>query len=424
MTDVTRFDVVIVGAGPAGLLAAHAAGGHTSSIAVIDQAPAPGGQIWRRDVGEPGVELRGLEDAVFQRATFIGGATVIDAATTGGRHRLLIEREGVAFAVESATVILATGARELFLPFPGWTLPGVMGVGALQAMMKSGYSVRGRRVVVAGSGPLLLAVAAAAVRKGAEVVAVIEQAPLRSMLRFGGQLAMRPSTAIQGLGYLQELPGGVLQFGKWVATAIGSRRLESVTVADGSRASRLDCEILASGYGLVPNTEVARRLGCLVTGSGITVDEALRTSVPGVFAAGECVGIAGVDAAYSEGLLAGLSAVGAVRPAGPVWISRWRRQWQGVLATTFAPRREVLTLSRPDTIVCRCEDVRMRDVASASSAREAKLYTRAGMGACQGRVCGAALQAIRGWRPDTVRAPLQPASVSTLMAPASGALSE
>src|SRR4051812_42989674 len=183
MADVSRFDVVILGAGPAGIAATQFALFGTSSIAVIDQSPEPGGQIWRRD-SSASRPANALIESVQDRATFIGGASVVDAVTENGAHRLLVQRGDTAMIVESATLILAPGARELFLPFPGWTLPGVVGVGGLQALMKSGLDVRGRRIVVAGSGPLLLAVAAAAAKKGADVIAVVEQAGLPAMARF------------------------------------------------------------------------------------------------------------------------------------------------------------------------------------------------------------------------------------------------
>jgi NADPH-dependent 2,4-dienoyl-CoA reductase/sulfur reductase-like enzyme len=417
MSNVSRFDVVIVGAGPGGVLAAHTAGQHTSSVAVIDQATHPGGQIWRKSMHGFSPKAERFITSALQRSTFVGRSTVIDAMTTGGHHRLFVERDGEAFTIETGTLILATGARELFLPFPGWTLPGVMGVGGLQAMVKSGYSVRGKRIVVAGSGPLLVAVAAAVAREGADVVAVVEQASLRTMVAFGARLAFNPLIAFDALKYLQELNGGVLQFGRWVTSASGSDRVEAVTVSDGVHASNLECDVLATGYGLVPNIELARRLGCEIGPDGVVVDHGMRTSVPGVLAVGECVGIAGVQAAFSEGIVAGLAAVGRFESSSvPGYFAhRSARRWGSVLARTFAPRAEVLSLARADTIICRCEDVRSRDIDPTWSARQAKLYSRAGMGACQGRVCGAALRCMYGWNSDTVRPPVQPAALSSLL---------
>jgi NADPH-dependent 2,4-dienoyl-CoA reductase/sulfur reductase-like enzyme len=410
MPDVSRFDIAIVGAGPAGIRAARAAAGATSSIVVIDQSPAPGGQIWRRDISDPATHVDWLPEST----TFLGSATVVDGVTAGGRHRLLVEQHGRSFTIETATLILATGARELFLPFPGWTLPGVVGVGGLQALMKSGLDVRGKRIVIAGSGPLLLPVASTAVARGADVAAVIEQVPLGSMARFSLQLLTHPVIGFSALHYLQSLGGGVLQYGRWVAAADGNSRVRSVAVG-GDHSSRIDCDLLATGYGLVPNTELAKRLGCDVQGGAIVVDAQQRTSIEGVFAAGECTGVGGVSSASTEGTIAGGVAVGRAS-IGIVNLLRSRaRRWGQILDHTFAPRPEVLALARPDTIVCRCEDVRLGDLDPSWSPRQAKLYARAGMGACQGRVCGAALQRMFGWTADSVRPPLQPTPVSSLL---------
>ena len=415
MPDATRFDIVIVGAGPAGLAAALEASFATSSIAIVDQNQGPGGQIWRRDLDSPMAPAANeYLSRLETRATFINRATVVDATAVSGRHRLVIDRDGSTLALETGTVVLATGARELFLPFPGWTLPGVVGVGALQALMKSGLDVRGKRIAVAGSGPLLLAVTATAAKRGAEIVAVVEQAPFRTMVRFALHLAVHPFIAVDAMQYVQHVPAGTMRLNSWVSAAHGDGKLSGITIQPGS-GGRIECDYLACAYGLVPNLELARLLGCAVGQRGIIVDQDQATSVSGVFAAGECTGIGGVDKARAEGLIAGRSAVG---DETVVYVHNWlsaEREWGDVLDRTFALRPEVLRLARPDTIICRCEDVRLRDIDSASSPRQAKLYSRVGMGACQGRVCGAALHQMFDWPNDTVRVPLQPVALSSLL---------
>lgn len=416
MPDVTRFDVIVVGGGPAGLAAAIAASRGTSSIALIDEGAQPGGQIWRVDArrGHEPVAAGWLTELRDTPVCAISNASVVDARSHQGRHHLLLEQSGRAIALETATLILATGARELFLPFPGWTLPGVLGVGGAQAMVKAGMTVRGKRIVVAGSGPLLMAVGASLATRGAEVVAVVEQAPLRRMAAFAARMLLRPHVARDAMSYAQTLTGGVLEFGRWVSKAIGADRLEAVVIDDGMTSRRIDCDILCTGYGLVPNSELGRLLGCATDARGIVVDDRMRSSVHGVFAAGECAGIGGVDAALTEGMIAGQAAVGLLPVELSIWRRRHARAWSEALEGTFALRAEVRSLAGPRTIVCRCEDVRSAEIDPSWTARQAKLYTRLGMGACQGRVCGPAMQCIHGWEADTVRAPIQPVSLSTL----------
>lgn len=418
MSEVNRFDVVVVGGGPAGIAAACSATRGTSSVALIDEGVAAGGQIWRRDHGgahptRAEAWLRRLRETPV---TVLSQTSVVDAQVVDGRYRFLIESHGRPAAVESATVILATGARELFMPFPGWTLPGVLGVGGAQAMMKGGMAVRGKRVVVAGSGPLLMAVAASLAAHDADVVAVVEQASLARMLRFGASLAFNPRAALDALTYAQRLTGGVMRFGSWVSAARGRDRLERVIISDSRNEAPVECDLLCTGFGLVPNTELAALLGCATSDGGIEVDALQRTSLNGVFAAGECTRVGGVDAALIEGAIAGQVAVG-IEPGGmEIYRRTSARRWSDKLDVAFALRPEILELASPHTIICRCEDVRRDAIDPSWSARQAKLYTRVGMGPCQGRVCGPATRRLFGWDADAIRSPLQPVSLSTLVA--------
>src|SRR5262249_22712176 len=178
------------------------------------------------------------------------------------------------------SLVLATGARERFLPFPGWALPHVVGAGGLQAIAKSGLPIAGKRVVVAGSGPLLLAVAKYLRAHGAEVPLVAEQASQWSLVKFALE---HPGKLVQGLA----LRVGVRYLTScWPVSAAPG----SVTLRRGNRRWTEGCDYLACGFGLIPNTEVAELLGCRMSRTGVAVDEHQQTSIPGVYAAGEVTG--------------------------------------------------------------------------------------------------------------------------------------
>jgi NADPH-dependent 2,4-dienoyl-CoA reductase/sulfur reductase-like enzyme len=182
----------------------------------------------------------------------------------------------------------------------------------------------------------------------------------------------------------------------------------SVTLTDGKRAIEATCDLLACGFGLVPNLELPRLLGCAVSRGAVIVDGSQRSSDPAVFAAGEACGVGGAELALVEGEIAGRVAVGAAVPAQLLRQRGRLRAFARGLEAAFAPRAELHALAHPETVVCRCEDVPRGRLHPAWTPRQAKLYTRAGMGPCQGRVCGGALELLFGWPPDTVRPPLYP----------------
>jgi NADPH-dependent 2,4-dienoyl-CoA reductase/sulfur reductase-like enzyme len=316
------------------------------------------------------------------------------------------------------SLILATGARERFLPFPGWTLPGVFGAGGLQALVRGGYDVRGKRIVVAGAGPLLLAVAAHLKQDGAEIVTIAEQSPLSQLAGFAPSLLSRPGKILQGMQLRLELASVPYRTGCWVVSVEGDKAVTAVRLTDGSRTWVERCDLLACGFHLVPNTELARLLGCRITETGVEVDAEQRTSVAGVYCAGEPTGVAGVDAATVQGKIAGLVAAGQVEAAARLYGRRDAEASFGrAMTRAFSLRPDVLKLAAPDTIVCRCEDVRLGELQATAPRRgwtDAKLQTRCGMGPCQGRICGPALEALFGWRNASVRPPLFPIPIAAM----------
>jgi len=413
--DDFQFEIVVVGAGPAGIAAACAAAESGKRVAVVDDTPWLGGQIWRGEQARPKVPqaqqwLRKFRDC---GATLLDRTSVIAAPEPG---LLLAEHANGPREIRWQKLILATGARELFLPFPGWTLPNVMGPGGLQALVKNDWPIAGKRVVICGTGPLLLAVATGLCAYGAKIVSVAEQAPLGRVAGFGFSLLKHPGKMIQGLSMGSGIFGVPFRLGTWPVKADGDEAVKSVTLTNGAKTWTEACDFLACGFNLVPNVELPVAVGCELTNGFVWVDPLQSTSVPNVFCAGEPTGIGGADCALTEGQIAGYAASGQTARAEALLPQRasWH-SFRESLAKAYALRPELKTLATNETLLCRCEDVTLGRVRQFSGWREAKLLTRCGMGSCQGRVCGAAAKIVLGWGAESVRPPVLPARVSSLI---------
>ena len=416
MAEERATDVVVVGGGPAGIAAATRAAEQKCSVTLIDDGLRPGGQIWRHRSWDelPRVAREWLARLEQSSATLLSSSTVVDVRPDRG---VVAETpSGTVVVQPKRALVLCAGARERFLPFPGWTLPGVVGVGGGQALLKSGLDVRGAKVVVAGSGPLLLPVAALLAKRGAFVQAVLEQAPQSRLLAFALGLWRTPARIADAARYRLAFARTRYRAGHWVTRAQGAERVTEAVITDGVRAQTIACDLLFVGYGLVPATELPRLAGCDVDARGNTVTDAFQqTSLEGVYCAGETTGIGGVDAALVEGEIAGLAAADRRVEAEALSARRVAlRAFAERMERAFQLRPELRALAEPDTLVCRCEDVKMRDLVSCPTARAAKLHTRAGMGPCQGRVCGSAMSFLFGWEADSVRPPVAAASVGSL----------
>ncbi|MFH9954368.1 NAD(P)/FAD-dependent oxidoreductase [Streptomyces roseolus] len=450
-------DLAIVGAGPAGLAAAVTAAALGLTVTLLDAGARPGGQYYRHP--DPALGATRPQALHHDWEAFAGREAELRAYERAGRVRYAANRQvwsvtgsGADWTVHSRTddeagrpvraraVLLATGAYERQLPFPGWTLPGVVGAGGAQAMLKSGLVLPGTgapsarakprargRVVVAGSGPLLLAVAASLAAAGARVPAVVEAAGYGPYARHAGTLLRNPAKLAEGARYggalLRHQVRPLLRHA--VVEAHGTGRVEAVTVARLDRdwrpvpgtGRRVPCDALAVGHGLVPELSLATALGCATRTAAdgtaaLVLTPGLRTSVPGVWAAGETGGIGGAQLALTEGEIAAHSIAGRPVPA-PLARRRARlRAFADAMGAAHRPGGGWTGWLREDTAVCRCEEVpagRVREAVEelgATDARTVKLLTRAGMGWCQGRVCGPAVAALAGGGPAADRRPL------------------
>jgi D-hydroxyproline dehydrogenase subunit alpha len=429
--------VLVVGAGPAGLAAAVAALDAGARVTLLDASDETGGQYWRhlpavragRDEarlhhGWTAYQALHARVAADPACELILGAQVWsvepDAASPCGRafnvsigtvdHRGATMR---AFSPDAA--VLATGAHDRTLPFPGWELPGVFTGGAAQALAK-GERVRvGRRVIVSGAGPFLLPVAASVAETGSRVVEVVEANRVPRLLRGWSPKPWQLWGARSKAGELVEYGRSFVRHripyrtGAAVVAAHGTDRVEAVTVArlDADWAPvpgterRVEVDAVCVTHDFTPRLEVAVAAGCELTDQRfIVADDTQQTTVAGIYAAGEVTGIGGVDLAMAEGAIAGAHAAGR-HPSDAV--IRRRSVFAG-----FAARIAAAHGIRPgwrkwmsdDTVVCRCEEVTYgalcSAVESAPGLRSLKLTTRASLGICQGRICGRTVEDVLG----------------------------
>lgn len=417
MAERAEYDVVVIGAGPSGMAAAAQASAGGLKVALVDQQPRIGGAYWRHRPQDAESED---SDAHHDWATFRRIAARLEGVDllmqhavwslerTDGRFVVRASRgevERAAVRLEAGSVVVATGAHERVTPFRGWTLPGVMTAGGGQALLKGTGVAPGSRVVVGGSGPLLLVVADGLLRAGVEVVAVVESGhPTTYGLRPSSWSGLASRTG-EATAYVRNLARHRVPFhaGYRVVEARGTDRVE-VVVAETRRGRRreLEADSLLVSHGFTPQLELLLQAGATsrIDGDGsliVNVDVGQRTNVPGLLATGEVTGVGGASMAILEGYVAGRSLTGAdVAPALYERLAVHRRFARAMHAVHAVDPASLAALP-DDELVCRCEEVTAGAVRSAcrdlgvDDARGAKLMTRAGMGLCQGRMCGRAV---------------------------------
>jgi NADPH-dependent 2,4-dienoyl-CoA reductase/sulfur reductase-like enzyme len=410
-------DVVIIGAGPAGLAAAAVAGAAGLSTLVLDENPSPGGQIYRAIATTP-VANRAILGADYWRgepllaAAERSGAKIMCGTLAWSLSRDLeigMSCAGSARMIRARRVIVATGALERPFPVPGWTLPGVMTVGGAQTLLKASGLVPEGRTVMAGAGPLLWLLAAQLLRAGARITAILDTTPRANYLRalvHAPAFALSPLFA-KGLRLMREVRTRVKVIrGVTALAAEGDSKVRWVSFARGTRPTqRLDVDHLLLHQGVVPNVNlpmaagVAHRWDPRQLCWSPAVGHCGATSIPGLAIAGDGAGIAGAWAAEARGALAAIAAVRALDPSAKVpdpqeALQALRRHQQGrtLLDTLYQPSRQ-FRLPRNDTIVCRCEEVtagQIRETVAlgCEGPNQLKAFLRCGMGPCQGRLCG------------------------------------
>lgn len=418
-------NVVIIGAGPAGLSASLAAAAAGAPVLLIDSNPRLGGQYWRmsaddfQDQHNQHFDLDTgllLINAVKARKEIEvwSGAQIWSATNKDGKNTLRVIYQGKERIVNTENLILCTGAYDRTLPFPGWDIPGVMTPGGVQSLLKGHGVLAGKRVVVAGSGPFLLPVAAGVVKAGGSVVALLEANKSRRWLTSFFVLLENTSKIKEAFYYIKTISEAKVRarFGQAViaAHAASNGELESVDIAKIDRNFRIKkvqnikCDVAAIGWGFTADTSLAGSLGCnqLVAkdeGVVVWVDGEQQTSIPGVFAAGEITGIGGSDLSMAEGVIAGISAAKFVGCNVEVLKAHRKRRakrqrFANALIRAYPIKPGWKSWLRDETIICRCEEVCLSDLKhsinelGATDSRTAKLLTRCGMGLCQGRICG------------------------------------
>lgn len=458
-----HYDLIVVGAGPAGLSAATEAAAAGASVLVADENLTPGGQIYRavtrntperQDfLGKDYWKGRAITEAFAASSVDYAAATTVwslDAAPSdekNGTATLGLTLAGTARMVSARAVILATGAMERPMPVPGWTLPGVMSAGAAQIALKSVSGIPAGRIVLAGCGPLLYLLADQLLRAGADMAALLDTADKKQRLpalRHLPDFLLSPYVA-KGLSLLFSVRRQIRVISGVTELAIaGTRHAEGVRFCAGGRQETIAADCVLLHQGVVPGINLASAAGCAIEWNDTQrafqpqTDSHGRTSLAGVLSAGDGAGIGGAEHAAVSGRIAALAALADIGllPTSQsanhlAELGKQRqayRRGRAFLDTLYRPAHQFLAPPAPDTMVCRCEEVRagtLRQVIALGvpGPNQLKTFLRCGMGPCQGRMCASTVTEImadeRGVSPAEIgtyrlRAPVKPLRLAEL----------
>jgi D-hydroxyproline dehydrogenase subunit alpha len=464
MTETLSVPLTVVGAGPAGIMAAAAAAAAGVEVLLIDDNPRPGGQYFQQSpagfqFANPVDGLSGRADAAttlgklhHPKIKLLNGTS---AWGVFGQHDLAVADDKQSSFISTNRVILATGAYDRPFAFPGWTLPGILGAGAVLRLLKAQWVLPGRRILLAGLGPLQLALAAALIKAGAEVVCVAEAAPnpmagWQQLPKLWGHWD-RLQEAIRYFSTLTAHRTPLL-YNHAIVGASGNGHVEKAQIArlDASGApipgteKQFAVDAVCLGYGLLPSFQLAAAFGCKLRFDPDLAwwapehNETMETSQPGIFVAGDVTDIGGAKVALVEGQIAGLQAarqLGAIdanrlsERLGPLQAKlRHLNRAAEALQKLYPYRPGLARAARDDTLLCRCEEITFGQAKKALAhgavdLHQLKLATRTGMGYCQGRFCSilaaplvaeATGRPLSSLSPFTVRPPIQPIALSLL----------
>jgi NADPH-dependent 2,4-dienoyl-CoA reductase/sulfur reductase-like enzyme len=458
MTTAPRrdsYDVVVIGAGPAGLAAAAMSAKAGLSTLLLDENAGPGGQVWRAIASTPVIERDCLGADYWAGGDLVeemraSGAEIVQRATVWSLDRNLeigVSVGGASAFIKARRVIVATGALERPFPIPGWTLPGVMTAGAAQTMLKSSALVPDGRTVIAGQGPLLWLLAAQILRLGGRIDRILdttERGNYFSALPHAFAFLTSPYFA-KGLALMREVRAKVpVVSAVSELAAAGDGQLATVSYVAGGRRETMPADLLLLHQGVVPNVNLAMAAGVehrwderQLCWSPV-LDLNGGSSIDGIAIAGDGAGIGGAEAAVFRGRLAARAAIDVLAPAAAaksVSMAALRaglvraERGRAFLDTLFRPAPR-FRIPSGDTVVCRCEEVTANDILDsvaigATGPNQLKAYRRTGMGPCQGRLCGLTVTELmaqaRGKSPEEIgyyrlRAPVKPITLAELAA--------
>ena len=461
--DVKKVDLVVLGAGPAGVAAANVASKEGAEVVIIDENSSAGGQIYRAPPNEfqpqnsfksdefrEGEKQRNILEnsnltALFKHRVWSVSSDLV--VSTVGPNGLS--------SWHTRSLIIANGALERIIPFPGWTIPGVIGLAASTILLKSQYVLPGQSTVVAGCGPLLIAVANGIIKSGGKVSAIIDLNSKSDWIKAFPRLLSRPDQLFKGMSWFANImKAGIKLYGGHAVT--NTKQVDNVlrisiapinsagSILDSKNQKIVEGDCLAIGHGLFPSTEITRLLKAKhiydpYKGGWVPlIDDDFRSSIPGVYIAGDATGISGAFSAVQKGRIAGMAAVRDLnvmssqkykaKIKSELIILKKNENFGKAAVRLMKFRPELIQTITSETIVCRCEDVFRSEIDEAieSGARDMnqlKAWTRCGMGPCQGRTCSEAIEAILASKVGsrelagqwTGRTPLRPVPIEQII---------